>query len=112
MFYYYAMDMFGRIPVVESTNQTTASLKQSERSDVMRYVVKELQEVAPFLPDGHSNLQGNNYGRMTQPVAWFLLAKIALNAEVYADDNWTDGTRPSGKDIMFDVNSPLQTSLF
>lgn len=104
MFYYYAMDMFGRIPIVESTNQTTASLKQSERSDVMRYVVKELQEVAPLLPDGHSNLQGNNYGRMTQPVAWFLLAKIALNAEVYADDNWTDGTRPSGKDIMFDVD--------
>ena len=59
MFYYYAMDMFGRIPIVESTNQTTASLKQSERSDVMRYVVKELQEVAPLLPDGHSNLQGN-----------------------------------------------------
>ena len=52
MFYFYAMDMFGRIPIVESTSQTTASLKQSERADVFSYVVKELQDVAPLLPTG------------------------------------------------------------
>ncbi|HBC38091.1 MAG TPA: RagB/SusD family nutrient uptake outer membrane protein, partial [Porphyromonadaceae bacterium] len=27
---------------------------------------------------------------MTQPVALFLMAKLALNAQVYADDDWTD----------------------
>lgn len=33
-----------------------------------------------------------------------ILAKLALNAEVYADDNWTDGNRPAGKNIKFTVD--------
>lgn len=104
MFYYYAMDMFGRIPVLESSAQKTADIRQSNRSDVFKYIVKELQTVAPLLPNEHSNLQGNYYGRVTRPVAWFLLAKLALNAEVYTDDNWTDSYRPDGKTIMIDVD--------
>lgn len=104
MFYYYAMDMFGRIPVLESSAQKTADIRQSNRSNVFKYIVKELQTVAPLLPNEHSNLQGNYYGRVTRPVAWFLLAKLALNAEVYTDDNWTDSYRPDGKTIMFDVD--------
>ena len=104
MFYYYAMDMFGRIPVLESSAQKTADIRQSNRSDVFKYIVNELQTVAPLLPNEHSNLQGNYYGRVTRPVAWFLLAKLALNAEVYTDDNWTDSYRPDGKTIMFDVD--------
>ena len=104
MFYYYAMDMFGRIPVLESSTQKTADIRQSNRSDVFKYIVKELQTVAPLLPNEHSNLQGNYYGRVTRPVAWFLLAKLALNAEVYTDDNWTDSYRPDGKTIMIDVD--------
>ena len=104
MFYYYAMDMFGRIPVLESSTQKTADIRQSNRSDVFKYIVNELQTVAPLLPNEHSNLQGNYYGRVTRPVAWFLLAKLALNAEVYTDDNWTDSYRPDGKTIMIDVD--------
>lgn len=104
MFYYYAMDMFGRIPILESSTQKTADIRQSNRSDVFKYIVNELQTVAPLLPNEHSNLQGNYYGRVTRPVAWFLLAKLALNAEVYTDDNWTDSYRPDGKTIMIDVD--------
>lgn len=104
MFYYYAMDMFGRIPILESSTQKTADIRQSNRSDVFKYIVNELQTVAPLLPNEHSNLQGNYYGRVTRPVAWFLLAKLALNTEVYTDDNWTDSYRPDGKTIMFDVD--------
>lgn len=104
MFYYYAMDMFGRIPILESSTQKTADIRQSNRSDVFKYIVNELQTVAPLLPNEHSNLQGNYYGRVTRPVAWFLLAKLALNAEVYTDDNWTDSYRPDGKMIMIDVD--------
>lgn len=104
MFYYYAMDMFGRIPILESSTQKTADIRQSNRSDVFKYIVNELQAVAPLLPNEHSNLQGNYYGRVTRPVAWFLLAKLALNAEVYTDDNWTDSYRPDGKTIMIDVD--------
>lgn len=103
MYYYYAMDMFGRIPILQSATQKTADIRQSNRSDVFWYVVKELQDVAPLLANEHSNLQGNYYGRVTRPVAWFLLAKLSLNAEVYTDDDWTDSSRPDGKTIMFDI---------
>lgn len=103
MYYYYAMDMFGRIPILQSSTQKTADIKQSNRSDVFWYVMKELQDVAPLLANEHSNLQGNYYGRVTRPVAWFLLAKLSLNAEVYTDDDWTDSSRPDGKTIMFDI---------
>lgn len=103
MYYYYAMDMFGRIPILQSSTQKTADIRQSNRSDVFWYVVKELQDVAPLLANEHSNLQGNYYGRMTRPVAWFLLAKLSLNAEVYTDNDWTDSSRPDGKTIMFDI---------
>lgn len=104
MYYYYAMDMFGRIPILQSSTQKTADIKQNNRSDVFWYVVKELQDVAPLLANEHSNLQGNYYGRVTRPVAWFLLAKLSLNAEVYTDDDWTDSSRPDGKTIMFDID--------
>lgn len=104
MFYFYAMDMFGRVPIVESTSQPVASLQQSERSKVFAYVVKELQDALPNLPDGRSNQLGSCYGRVTKAVAWFLLAKLALNAEVYDDDVWTDSYRPVGRNIMFDVD--------
>lgn len=103
MYYYYSMDMFGRIPILQSSTQKTADIRQSNRSDVFWYVVKELQDVAPLLANEHSNLQGNYYGRVTRPVAWFLLAKLSLNAEVYTDDDWTDSSRPDGKTIMFDI---------
>lgn len=103
MYYYYAMDMFGRIPILQSSTQKTADIRQSNRSDVFWYVVKELQDVAPLLANEHSNLQGNYYGRVTRPVAKFLLAKLSLNAEVYTDDDWTDSSRPDGKTIMFDI---------
>lgn len=101
LFYYYAMDMFGRIPILSSGNQTTGSVSQSDRSVVFDYIVSELQAVEPFLPDSRSNVPGDCYGRITASVADFLLAKLALNAEVYTDDDWTDGIRPDGRSIYF-----------
>ena len=104
LFYYYAMDMFGRVPVVTSYDVKLEQVTQSERSEVFKFIVDELQDVAPQLADEHSNKEGDYYGRVTRPVANFLLAKLALNAEIYTDDNWTDGKRQDGKSIYFNVN--------
>ena len=104
LFYYYAMDMFGRVPIVTSYDVKLEQVVQSERSEVFKFIVDELQDVAPQLADEHSNKEGNYYGRVTRPVANFLLAKLALNAEIYTDDNWTDGKRQDGKNIYFNVN--------
>ena len=37
-------------------------------------------------------------------MALFVLAKLMLNAEIYADDNWTDGIHLDGKKILFSIN--------
>ena len=108
MFYYYAMDMFGRVPLVlSSAEQLHSSLfqGQTDRSSIFQFVFQELQQVLPSLPDQHSNKEGNYYGRITQPVVNFLLAKLALNAEIYMYDDWTQGyaSRPKGSDIHFAV---------
>lgn len=104
LFYYYAMDMFGQIPLVTSYDVKLDQVVPSKRSEVFRFIFDELQAVAPLLADTHSNKEGDYYGRVTRPVVNFLLAKLALNAEVYDDDDWTDGIRPDGKDIFFTVN--------
>ena len=104
LLYYYAMDMFGRIPIVTSYNVNLKQVVQNERSEVFRFIFNELQAVAPLLADEHSNIRGDYYGRVTRPVANFLLAKLALNAEVYTVDNWTSGSRQNGKNIFFHVN--------
>ena len=140
LMYYEAMDMFGRVPVVLSKEEAaiyssassssesspsdsksssgisitdTNLSSQSERSEVFRFIFSELQSVLPYLPDEHSNKEGNYYGRITRPVAHFLLAKLALNAEIYMYDNWTKGydKRPKGKDIYFMVQNADGASL-
>lgn len=104
MFYYYIMDLFGSVPLIEKSNPEVEDIVQEKRSKVFNFIVKELAESSPSLSKERSNQPGVYYGRMTQPVVWFLLAKLALNAEVYTDDDWTDGSRPDGKSIFFEVD--------
>lgn len=104
MYYYYLLDMFARVPLVTSSSVAMEDVVQSERSAVFNFVRTELEESVEDLSDAHSNLTGEYYGRITKTVAYFLLAKLALNAEVYADDNWTDGTKLDGKNIKFTVD--------
>ena len=104
------MDLFGRVPLVLSSSVSMNEVVQSERKDVFDFVVKELQESAPLLSENRSNQPGDYYGRLTRPVAYFLLAKLALNAEVYADNDWTDGIRPDGRNIYFTIDGQQQNA--
>ncbi len=103
MFYYYIMDLFGSVPLIEKSDLAVEDIVQEKRSKVFNFIVKELTESSSLLSKERSNQPGVYYGRMTQPVVWFLLAKLALNAEVYTDDDWTDGIRPDGKSVFFEV---------
>lgn len=104
MYYYYLTDLFGSIPLVLSSKVASKDIVLSEREDIFNFIFKELQEATPLLPAQFSNRSGNYYGRLTRPVAYFLLAKLALNAEIYMDNNWVDDTHPDGKTIFFDVD--------
>ncbi len=103
MFLFYAMDLYGRVPLFETSSPTAAQMKLRPRSEAYRYIVDELQQVLLMLIPARTNQPGEFYGRMSQGAAAFLLAKLMLNAEVYADDDWTDATRPDGKNIKWNV---------
>jgi hypothetical protein len=109
LFYYELLDMFGSVPVVTEDGASLSSTTQSTRSELFYSLVDELQECLPYLPDEHSNLEGSYYGRFTRPVAHFLLAKL-LNAEVYGDDDWTDGERPDGTEMEFTLPDGSQAN--
>lgn len=129
LLYYEAMDLFGRIPVVLSSEESaiyasaksdsTASFtdiylsSQSERSEVFQFIFSELQQVLPYLSAQHSGREGRFSGRITKPVVNYLLAKMALNAEIYTFDDWTKGykKRPKGRNIDFMVQTADGASL-
>ncbi len=104
MYYFFLMDLFGRVPIIEHTGLATDQTPLSTRSKTFLYIFKELQDALPQLSAEPSNSFGTYYGRMTKPVVYFLLAKLALNTEVYMDDDWTDATRPSGGATIFTVD--------
>ena len=72
MYYYYLLDMFGRVPLVLSSSTPMKDVNQSEREDVFKFIVNELQAALPYLNEAHSNQKGEYYGRMPRPVACFL----------------------------------------
>lgn len=108
MAYMYLLDLFARVPLVTTTDIAVQDIAQSERSEVFQFVWNELQDAVPLLADERSNSLGDYYGRVTRPVAMFMLMKLALNAEVWTDDDWTDDTRPDGLQIQLSCDgTPL-----
>ena len=63
MYYYYLLDMFGRVPLVLSSSTPMKDVNQSEREDVFKFIVNELQAALPYLNEAHSNQKGEYYGR-------------------------------------------------
>jgi len=104
MYYYYLLDCFGRVPLVDKSSIQISEVKQAERSEVFDFVRKELQEVAPLLSTANSSKEGEYYGRLTRPVAYFLLTKLALNAQVYSDNDWTDNNGVANGSTDFEMN--------
>ena len=104
IYYWYLLDLFGRVPIITTTDVVRDQVRQSERSQVFAFVVKELQETCPYLSEESSAHQGDYYGRVTRAVNYFVLAKLMLNAEVYTDDDWTDAQQPDGAQMQFTIN--------
>ncbi len=107
MFLFYAMDLYGRVPLFMSSTPTVEEMKLQNRSVAFRHIVDELQAAEGYLPVVHSSQLGAYYGRMTRDVVDFLLAKVLLNAEVYADDDWTDDQRPDASAMKWTVDDEI-----
>lgn len=109
MYYYYLLDLFARVPIVETASMKIADVKQSDRSEVFAFVVKELEESIPYLSKANSSNTGEYYGRMTRPVAFYLMAKLALNAQVFADNDWTDNNGIANGTATFTIDGTEKT---
>lgn len=100
IYYCYLLDLFGSVPYVTDTEIDMYSVRQLSRSQIFNNAWNDLIESRRFLSPEHSNQEGVYYGRITRPVVDFVLAKMALNAEIWYDDVWTDDEREAGSDIL------------
>lgn len=85
-YYYWALDMFGNVPIVtkfkgaSSSPSQPSSNFQTGRDDVYKFVMSEIYDNMGNLS---TNVDASTYGRMTAWGAHFLLAKLYLNHAVY-----------------------------
>ncbi|MCD7916361.1 MAG: RagB/SusD family nutrient uptake outer membrane protein [Tannerellaceae bacterium] len=103
IFYYFLVDLYARIPVVTSTQMTTAEVKQSERSEVYEFILEELIDCLPHLASAKCQNSGSYYGRMTKAIGYMAIAKMALNSPIFTKDNWADGTLVGGIDAVANI---------
>lgn len=78
--YYHLMDLYGKAPfVTEDDPVGTYQGPQYDRTQLFSFIESELLDIIPDLKPARTN----EYARADQAVAWMILAKIYLNAEVY-----------------------------
>lgn len=79
LYYYWAMDAFGNVPIVTDFTDVEAPATKS-RKEVYDFILSELNEIIPLLPVAKD---GTTYGRMTKWSALMIRMKLYQNAEVY-----------------------------
>ena len=58
MYYFYIMDLFGRVPLVTNYSETPETTGQTERSATYAFILNELNTALPNLSMGRSNYVG------------------------------------------------------
>lgn len=87
MSYYYMMDIFGKGAFITEDDAINSTPKQYDRAQLFTYVESELKAIETDLKDPKQN----EHGRADKAVAWMILSKIYLNAEVYVGtDRYAD----------------------
>jgi len=79
LYYYWLVDLFGNVPIVESIDGPSKPATNS-RQEVYEFIERELIESMPYLSK-ETGLP--MYGRINYYTAQMILAKLYLNAEVY-----------------------------
>ncbi|MBI9059047.1 MAG: RagB/SusD family nutrient uptake outer membrane protein [Labilibaculum sp.] len=79
--YWHMLDMFGTAPFVTEADPIGSFFfpEQASSEDLFEYLETELKAIENELPEPGAN----QYGRADRGLAWMLLAKLYLNAEVY-----------------------------
>lgn len=85
--YYYSLllDQFGNVPLVTEFKKDAEYPTNASRAEVFKFVEDELKAIADVLP------AEKTYSKFTRGVAYSLLARLYLNAEVYTGTaRWQD----------------------
>ncbi len=87
MYMYYYMDIFGKVPFREYTEQNFGkNPKVFNRNQAFHYIVRKINEIKPSLGDKPDI----PYGRPNKDAATMFLAKLYLNKEVYTGESAYD----------------------
>jgi starch-binding outer membrane protein, SusD/RagB family len=95
--YWVLIDLYGNPPfVTEASTIGGAPPPRGTRSQIFTYIESELKAIEPNMPAPKSN----EYGRADKAAVWALLARLYLNAQVYAGaDHYADAMTYSKKVI-------------
>ncbi|MEN0048438.1 MAG: RagB/SusD family nutrient uptake outer membrane protein [Bacteroidota bacterium] len=80
LWYYWALDMFGNVPLAVDFKQEEPP-PTSPRAEVYNFIVSELESEVPKLT---RDVNGSTYGRVHFYVGQAILAKLYLNAEIFS----------------------------
>ncbi|HEX9600690.1 MAG TPA: RagB/SusD family nutrient uptake outer membrane protein [Mariniflexile sp.] len=87
MAYYYMMDIFGKANFVTEDDALNSQPPVYDRTQLFSFIETELKAIDTDLIASKQN----QYGRADKSVAYMILAKMYLNAEVYINENrYTD----------------------
>ena len=87
MSYYYMMDLFGKANFGTEADAINAVLPVANRQELFTFIEDEINAIENDLVDANTN----QYGRVDKGVAYMILAKMYLNAEVYiGQDRYAD----------------------
>lgn len=84
--YFWMMDSFGNVPL-DTLYGATDLKTNTPRAQVFTYVESELKAAIPNLK---TNVDGTTYGQVTVNLAYAILAKMYLNAQVYTGTQRND----------------------
>ena len=98
--YYHAIDNFGNVPFADETAVVGVNPDQISRADLYKWLEEELTDLVnnSALPERSAT----EYGHVNRSVAKFILAKLYLNAEVFAGTAAYDKCAKVLADLMDD----------
>jgi hypothetical protein len=79
LFYFFMMDLYGNVPIIDTLNPNVQA-PTALRPKVFQFIEGELKAILPTLPTATGQA---TYGHATKWMAFALLEKMYLNAQVY-----------------------------
>ena len=103
--YCYSMlcDLFGSVPYIDENTGVKEIPVQYTRKQIFDYAISELKDIETKLAEPKKN----EYGRVDRVAAWFLQARMYLNAESWIDENHYEDAYLYAKKVIEEGNYPL-----